>query len=421
MRVYKHKINFYIIAMIMVILSITPYEICKAQSAQITFNTEQAEYTIGDNIIVNMHITSDAVLGDFEAYITYNADILEFKNGASFISGGEGLLKLSDINVVNADSSRKYVMKFVAKEIGNCDIAVKDKASVYDFESGDKMSVSSNRLSIEIEPAITASTNANLKSLKISPGTLSPDFDTNIKEYSATVPSDVDQLIISSIPEDDTATLSLEGNEKLVIGRNDIKITVTAESGDNKVYTIQVTKEKAQNDEKNNSKEPLENDQDLNEVEYNNNEHNNATINQITLIKDGSNLYLQNGYKYQLVEPGEETVIPSGFIKTSLKINDGIITAYTPEHDLESDFLLIYASNDSGDVGFYQYDRVESTLQRYTKNENSSNKYVRSDEIIQSEKYKNNLTTMAVIIAVLGCISLTLSIILVRIYVKDKD
>jgi hypothetical protein len=422
MRVGKDKIVSFIVLIIMIILIITPYKISQAQSAQITFSTDSTDIMKGDNILVSIQITSDAVLGDFEAYITYNADILEFKNGATFISGGEGLLKLSDINVVNADSSRKYVMKFNAKEIGNCDIVIKDKANVYDYESGEKMSVSSNRLSIEVEATKEASTNTNLKSLKISPDTLSPGFDPKITEYSAKVPNNVEQLIVSSIPEDDTSTIALEGNENLTVGSNNITITVTAESGDQKIYKIKVIREEAADVEENSS-ESADNNQDLSETEYNNNETNITTINKIVLLKDGNDLYLQNGFRYRIVEPKVDTVIPQGYIKTTLKINEDTIAAYTPEHNLESDFLLIYASNEFGSEGFYQYDRVENTLQRYTKSqiENSSNKYVRSNEVIQSEKYKNNLTTMAIIIAVLGSISLVLSIVLIRLFIKEKE
>jgi hypothetical protein len=145
-------------------------------------------------------------------------------------------------------------------------------------------------------------------------------------------------------------------------------------------------------------------------------------INNILAITEDDKIYIQNGYRYQIIPINDESKIPTGYVKTTLMLNEVIIDAYTPESNLESDFLLLYAMNEEGEQGFYQYDRVEKTMQRYTlKQEEVGNKYIMTDEILHSEEYKNRITTMGIIIAILGAILITMSIALIHVVMKSKE
>jgi hypothetical protein len=92
-------------------------------------------------------------------------------------------------------------------EVGTCEIALSGSAMVYDSESGDAMSVSSNVLTINVKAAQTASSNAYLKSLKINPSVLSPEFNKNVFEYNTSVGYDTQNLIIDALPEDKKASV----------------------------------------------------------------------------------------------------------------------------------------------------------------------------------------------------------------------
>lgn len=76
----------------------------------------------------------------------------------------------------------------------------------------------------------------NIKNYKI-------DFDKDTLEYSITVPSKVNSLDLDIILSDDKASYEVSGNEKFKTGRNVVTITVTAEDGSTRVYTINVNKE----------------------------------------------------------------------------------------------------------------------------------------------------------------------------------
>ena len=85
---------------------------------------------------------------------------------------------------------------------------------------------------------------AYLSELKINDGTISPNFDSMVNDYTITVGMDVEKLDIITTTEDPSAEVQIKGNDKLVEGENTITITVTSSDGENKqVYTIIVTKE----------------------------------------------------------------------------------------------------------------------------------------------------------------------------------
>ena len=87
------------------------------------------------------------------------------------------------------------------------------------------------------------SSNNYLDSLEVQDYPLDQDFDKDTENYSITVPSTVNEVIVNADPEDDNATVTIDGNENLQPGENTITVTVKAENGEEKTYTITVTKE----------------------------------------------------------------------------------------------------------------------------------------------------------------------------------
>jgi len=83
-----------------------------------------------------------------------------------------------------------------------------------------------------------------LKTLTITPGELTPEFDPEITQYEMTVDDNVLQLTIEAVPEEDTAKVEVIGNEELVEGENTVTIKVTAEDETVRNYIITVIKEK---------------------------------------------------------------------------------------------------------------------------------------------------------------------------------
>lgn len=86
------------------------------------------------------------------------------------------------------------------------------------------------------------SSNKALKDLVVQNYKLSPEFTSENTKYTLEVTKEVDKLEITPIPEDSEAKVQIAGNENFKIGNNIVKITVTAEDGTTRIYTITVTK-----------------------------------------------------------------------------------------------------------------------------------------------------------------------------------
>ena len=65
--------------------------------------------------------------------------------------------------------------------------------------------------------------------------------------YKVTVPSDVEEVEVYGTAQDSKAKVSGLGTKKIDEGLNDLSIVVTAEDGTEKLYTIQLTRESAEN------------------------------------------------------------------------------------------------------------------------------------------------------------------------------
>lgn len=89
----------------------------------------------------------------------------------------------------------------------------------------------------------TVSNNASLKEMRIDVEGITPKFSKNITSYSVVVSNDVNNINVVAIPEDSSASVTVNGNNDLIEGSNIITISVTAPDGKTrKNYIINVTK-----------------------------------------------------------------------------------------------------------------------------------------------------------------------------------
>ena len=83
-----------------------------------------------------------------------------------------------------------------------------------------------------------------LKDLTVSKGTLSPKFSSGTTSYTLDLDDSVSQINVSATPNDSKAKVTGTGTKTLAEGKNTIKLTVTAEDGSTKDYTITVNRGK---------------------------------------------------------------------------------------------------------------------------------------------------------------------------------
>ena len=81
------------------------------------------------------------------------------------------------------------------------------------------------------------SSNSNLSSITLSSGTI--NFSKDVTDYNISVPYDVTKIDIVATPEDSKSKVNVVSPD-LVVGNNTILITVTSETGQSKIYKINV-------------------------------------------------------------------------------------------------------------------------------------------------------------------------------------
>ena len=158
MKTIKKSIICLITSILLIISALLPKEVVKAASSTVYFETDETTLTVGNTISIYLCVDSDVTLGDFEGFISYNADIIEYVSGASCITGGDGVLKVYDYGA-STTNTRKYILNFKIIDVGSSELNVTE-AVAYEYESGDAMSLSSTPLKINTTAPKTASENA---------------------------------------------------------------------------------------------------------------------------------------------------------------------------------------------------------------------------------------------------------------------
>lgn len=397
-----------------------------AASAMIEFTSSDTSVNTGDTFTIVMTVNADDAVKSVDAYVTYDSSRMTFINGGKYVSGSDGLLHVEASDLGGEKSSVKFSLQFKAISKGNGAVGISDKATVNDA-TGTGMSTSSNRVSVSIkggtagdtsgipqqsyDPAPSVSGDNKLKRLLVSNGSLEPVFDTDVTKYSLTVDNDTENLYFSYETSDEQAAVAFSGNEGLKEGKkNKVKVVVTAPNKDVRTYSVKVYRETAEETKKRKMTEKsMTGDIGFEVVE-----------------KDGE-VYIKNDYEFKIVDVDNSELIPSGYVKTSVRLYGVNVTAYTIASDLENDFLLMYCMNSNGDKEFYQYDRQEKSLQRYTGNlvdRVNSNNMPETSEDMTAREYEDNLNQLAIVIAVLAavCVLLVLSIISMAIRnIKSKS
>ena len=206
-------------------------------------------------------------------------------------------------------------------------------------------------------------------------------------------------MVVSASAADGNATTSVSGANSIQKGKNTVRVTVTAENGAVKVYTINVQAGEdvgdpvATIDGKEYSfvmnEDGLEAPEgftagtttykDWDVLSY---ESPNKKITVVCLKdEDGENHWFIMDAEKDVFTPYQEyssqynryiitavpdgVAIPDGFKETTLKIGDNSVVAYQSDDIADKDLYLVYAINVEGEEGFYEYDAKEQAFLRY--------------------------------------------------------
>lgn len=305
------------------------------------------------------------------------------------------------ITVTISDSSNAVLNGSYVSVGGSRTITVSNKqSSSNSSSSSSNNSSSSSNTTTTQEPEVKKSSEKNLSSLSVSEGTLSPKFSSGTTTYKVDLTSETESLTISAKAKDSKAKVSGTGKKELKIGENNFTVTVTAEDGSKKTYTISVyvTEKPTQFVKSGDQNLGILNDLSKTDVPKG---FEKSTIKidnkDVTALKNKDMgltlLYLQNedestGFyiydvdnnkvlsKYQTVTVSGKTYVlmnaPDNLeaiqdLKTAtIKIGDVELSGWKFEDEALSHYTLVYLMNEAGETQLYTYEDTEGTLQKYT-------------------------------------------------------
>jgi len=368
-----------------------------AASGSIGFLIEETEINVNQTFSVYLTIDADVDIGDFGCYIYYDESKLQYRSGSDCVQGGDGYLKISVSNATTSSDNKKILMKFIAKAPGTVVFSASN-AKLYDFENGAAVSLSVSDASVTVKAAPEASTNSSLKSLRVSPGSLSPAFSKDVYEYRVEVGKDTGSIYVSAIAEDtEKATVGIYGYEHIYPGENTVTILVTAEDGSKTEYKIIVTKLETNAPTATPSPSPSPTPTETPVPEKTEFEW------KVEAFEENGGLYLTGNYKFTIVDKPSGVSIPTGHVETKLMISGRAITVYAPDTTDVVNYVLIYLKHEGDEAAFYKYDRIEKTIQRYNQDEiiikREDDNTVSEQVLNQLNEYQNTISLLGFIIA----------------------
>ena len=303
----------YFKTLITLLISISLLFICldkvNASSATISVSSNKSQVIIGDTVTVTVKISSSEVLGAWRWTIDYNSSKLKLTSGDSTVADyGDSKLK-----------SKTYTYKFKAIATGSSSVSVKS-VNVLNW-SEKTLSVSKGSKTIKVitqsDYQASLSKNNNLSSLSVEGLTLSPTFKSDTTEYKVSAGANTTSIKINAKVSDSKSDLTGTGTFNVSEGENKFVISVTAQNGSVKKYTIIV-----------NVTDPNPIKVNINNEEY-------------VVVKRESNL-----------EP------PENYEKTTVKINEQSVPGFYNE---VNKLTLVGLKNNEGETNLFIYDNNDFT------------------------------------------------------------
>ena len=221
-------------------------------------------------------------------------------------------------------------------------------------------SISKSSGSVTASAPASYSSDNTLSSLQISPGVLSPAFSPDVTTYTTSVGADCASLTVSAVPNDSKATVSVSG-KRMDPGFNTTTITVTAENGSKRTYTIKTTKETNSASNENNqatgsdsSNGSTDNNNDIPDVQ----DPNSEAIQEPNITVDNA--------EYKIVSANDEHPLPDGYTPTEYDYNGTKVSAGV---GIDTGVTIVYleSTDGKGESGYYVYDSVRKTFSQFVE------------------------------------------------------
>ncbi len=348
---------------------------------------------VGNKVTVTVTISSGTKMGSWQMSLNYDKSYLQLTNSTARDGGTFMIDYAEDPGVLK----KTYTFTFKTLKSGTTKLSV-DGYRAYVSSDLSALSLSANTKQIRIitqaELEASYSKNNNLSALEVEGFTLTPEFKTDILEYSVVVPENTKEVNIKATVQDKRASVNGIGTQAVNPGTNKFSVVVRAQSGAEKTYVInvEVKDENPINVAVNGKnytivkiKENLpaaslytETSININGFEIPAYKNDNTNLVLVGLKDEEGNisLYIYNKDKNEYQEYNEIgvnkiTIYPltsteeiKGYKKDTITINGVKVDGYYYTKD--SDYVIIYGINvETGDKGFYMYDKKMQSLIKY--------------------------------------------------------
>ncbi|MCQ2451465.1 MAG: cadherin-like beta sandwich domain-containing protein [Clostridia bacterium] len=207
-----------------------------SNAASSSLRVSSRNITPGSKLTVTVSISAGEAMYATEAYVYYNASVLQFLSGSS-ANGKNGSVRI--VGTPGEAKSQSYTLSFKAIAEGSSSISLNGVNYVGKNDGNNTVSVGGSSTTVTVaKPA--PSSNANLSSLTVSGASLSPSFSSGVTTYSASVPNTVSSVSVRAVAAASGANIMGIGDKALNEGENSFTITVTAPSGAKKSYTLNI-------------------------------------------------------------------------------------------------------------------------------------------------------------------------------------
>ena len=247
------KIIYFVITIFMIILFSYPLKSRALENATFYLQSDKDNVIIGDEFEVSLNLKGINTSA-YSIEIFFDTTKLEFISGPenSNVIGNKVKIVWYDTNGgVEAKKGKIEKLKFKAIASGTADFDV--NGEFFD-ENTNFIQTDFENFQIEILEqdvaegvngrAIQNQNSTQLKSLRLNVEGIVPDFETDIYDYSLTLPEqlkEIKDIEVQTIAENENAKIEVSGNKNLKDGLNIINVVVTNQ-GKSQEYKIKVTK-----------------------------------------------------------------------------------------------------------------------------------------------------------------------------------
>lgn len=348
---------------------------------------------VGNKVTVTVTISSGTKMGSWQMSLNYDKSYLQLTNSTARDGGTFMIDYAEDPGVLK----KTYTFTFKTLKSGTTKLSV-DGYRAYVSSDLSALSLSANTKQIRIitqaELEASYSKNNNLSALEVEGFTLTPEFKTDVLEYSVVVPENTKEVNIKATVQDKRASVNGIGTQAVNSGANKFSVVVRAQSGAEKTYVINV-EVKDENPinvtvngknytvvkiKENIPAASLYTETTINingfEIPAYKNDNTNLVLVGLKDEEGNISLYIYNKDKNEYQEYNEIgvnkiTIYPltsneeiKGYKKDTITINGVKVDGYYYTKD--SDYVIIYGINvETGDKGFYMYDKKMQSLIKY--------------------------------------------------------